>query len=1570
MKKNLLKRGIAVAAAISLLFADTANAGVWYQRSGSWFVKDEASGKDLSGWYQDEKKDWYYLEPSADGIYHGALRAGWLPLGRDWYFLNPVHDGYFGRAFLNTWLWIDGYCYCFDENGKMYSSCETPDGYTINQAGQWTVNGVVQYIAGKGIQTKQSGSGFNSGSSGDHSSGGSESNSESTQTNSVKVTVHYQDADTGEILETRVLSGKAGEKVSIDHPDFGGYKVLDGQPVEVSFGSRDTEVTVLYRKTLFVGGIRIQYVDTENQKILAEKTVSGRLGEIYIAHVAAIDGYKAQTEEDLVLTFLGREQTAKIEYRPIRDGEEPDQKVVTNDRLKVAQADSAKEQEVLEQIYDGIFDFQQNEDGTVEIVVYNDNPIYQYILDGKYTVNDIVYVEPSEQFISGLTFLYQSHNDEYYGEEDGYDAEKCEVIHGWQVSPFDFFAPGTNIEVEIPAVTPEMIGTQTSWPIGVDTGVNRTRSLLNRSTRESSYIALNATVDGKKMLERILPESRTSFIQQYIKSLELEIEGSMGIKDLIFRIHIPIISDIAGSDDGIISNKKGMHFQVTPYVKFGDTLTTEFQLNGTSNEGDSEENSEEERENALSLSALGAEIWMQGIDFDDKNMYPLLGWGFNIITKRATSSVQDMISNGQSVVRLNSLGIYVGAVLFGVLGKPEASTTLTLSHEEENEYTMGMKISENWDVEVIRPPMEHTEVETITAEAEGSFGIGTSLMVSASIAGMMPACVGPEVGIQLDGSGSLQYKLTVPKENAEEDEGFSGSGKFNMTIYGQLRFLSRIAAGFEFAGNGAGMEMFAVDESFDLFRHTLGTDTVWDGTTITVKDENDVFEVCEETGEAIGKTASPVFSQDTGAFSFTCPSYILQQEGDEKKAYYVKELQVKSPVGAKTVWERLHQPRLLERLVVSADLGPDFTCDYSTAPSLKELALAGYHNQMTEVDLGRNRNLEKAEIASEALENIVLPSNRPFPDEMEEPETPEEGEKPQEPDVPILDVALKELIVSGGDAFNNLDLSSVPELQTLKVNGGKIDDLDLHTLENLETLTLNSLPLVELDVSENKKLKALDVQSTELQALDVRYNRDLTSLKTNSKLKKFTGNGKVMPDRLKWYKDEERTIPVTSCAAGQTIYSELSGEITWERVYSVLGKNKKRFKALDRYGNDLSSDWPGYNPESGWVEWTDDGYLKVPQYMQWEAVSRPFKVANLSIKDNDQIKKLDCTEAPDIEKISIDDAKVGEIVRLPQNMETISIIIPKMNGEANQSYFPCDFENAPKLKEVLIDDKEQYKVARNWNFSQNEKLEKLEIRLLNDNDVELKLPDNGSLRDLNISYKGSGKTGYHLTGVDLSAHSNLEKLTLRVIGGIGEAVDVSDLYNLKELRLYDYINGLDLSNCLELEKLALRGSREFKHLDLSQNKKIRSLNSDFHGLETFTGNGFVMPRFISIPAKWYADPEKTQEVTSCAAGQTIYSSYYGQDQEKLTAVQLPDPSLKPDNGLLPDGEEPPKEEILPGDGTAELASPSNACPKGEEENGTSEETRREPEQPVQKEGLLEKADEQKVNETPEETPEE
>ena len=44
----------------------------------------------------------------------------------------------------NSWKWINGRCYYFDSNGYMLASTTTPDGYTVDASGAWTVNGVVQ----------------------------------------------------------------------------------------------------------------------------------------------------------------------------------------------------------------------------------------------------------------------------------------------------------------------------------------------------------------------------------------------------------------------------------------------------------------------------------------------------------------------------------------------------------------------------------------------------------------------------------------------------------------------------------------------------------------------------------------------------------------------------------------------------------------------------------------------------------------------------------------------------------------------------------------------------------------------------------------------------------------------------------------------------------------------------------------------------------------------------------------------------------------------------------------------------------------------------------------------------------------------------------------------------------------------------------------------------------------------------------------------------------------------------------------------------------------------------------
>ena len=51
------------------------------------------------------------------------------------------------------WNWIKGVdgkerCYYFNPNsdgtrGKLFKSCTTPDGYTVDETGAWTINGIV-----------------------------------------------------------------------------------------------------------------------------------------------------------------------------------------------------------------------------------------------------------------------------------------------------------------------------------------------------------------------------------------------------------------------------------------------------------------------------------------------------------------------------------------------------------------------------------------------------------------------------------------------------------------------------------------------------------------------------------------------------------------------------------------------------------------------------------------------------------------------------------------------------------------------------------------------------------------------------------------------------------------------------------------------------------------------------------------------------------------------------------------------------------------------------------------------------------------------------------------------------------------------------------------------------------------------------------------------------------------------------------------------------------------------------------------------------------------------------------
>jgi len=131
----------------------------WVETSSGWYYLDPESGEMKTGWQNINGVE-YYFDSAKDGV-SGHMHTGWYksPEGK-WYFFNP--DQTTGGGMLTGWQWIDGYCYYFDptpgkESGGMVAGKTTPDGFKINENGQWTDDsGKVQYVAGKGFSSNTS----------------------------------------------------------------------------------------------------------------------------------------------------------------------------------------------------------------------------------------------------------------------------------------------------------------------------------------------------------------------------------------------------------------------------------------------------------------------------------------------------------------------------------------------------------------------------------------------------------------------------------------------------------------------------------------------------------------------------------------------------------------------------------------------------------------------------------------------------------------------------------------------------------------------------------------------------------------------------------------------------------------------------------------------------------------------------------------------------------------------------------------------------------------------------------------------------------------------------------------------------------------------------------------------------------------------------------------------------------------------------------------------------------------------------------------------------------------------
>lgn len=77
-----------------------------------------------------------------------VMAAQWERNSIGWWYQED--DGTYP---VNTWKWIDGVCYCFDDEGYMLEDKTTPDGYSVDANGAWIVDGMVQGQGGSAANT-------------------------------------------------------------------------------------------------------------------------------------------------------------------------------------------------------------------------------------------------------------------------------------------------------------------------------------------------------------------------------------------------------------------------------------------------------------------------------------------------------------------------------------------------------------------------------------------------------------------------------------------------------------------------------------------------------------------------------------------------------------------------------------------------------------------------------------------------------------------------------------------------------------------------------------------------------------------------------------------------------------------------------------------------------------------------------------------------------------------------------------------------------------------------------------------------------------------------------------------------------------------------------------------------------------------------------------------------------------------------------------------------------------------------------------------------------------------------
>ena len=91
---------------------------------GNWTYVVDSKGTKATGWVNDQGT-WYYL--NAEGV----MQTGWVKDNGTWYYLKS------SGAMVTGWYQVGGNWYYSYASGALAVSTTTPDGYTVNENGEW-----------------------------------------------------------------------------------------------------------------------------------------------------------------------------------------------------------------------------------------------------------------------------------------------------------------------------------------------------------------------------------------------------------------------------------------------------------------------------------------------------------------------------------------------------------------------------------------------------------------------------------------------------------------------------------------------------------------------------------------------------------------------------------------------------------------------------------------------------------------------------------------------------------------------------------------------------------------------------------------------------------------------------------------------------------------------------------------------------------------------------------------------------------------------------------------------------------------------------------------------------------------------------------------------------------------------------------------------------------------------------------------------------------------------------------------------------------------------------------------